>query len=124
MEGSTIQNLYQAFIWFSIRELCSSLTFQSIVPRRVRYNGLTVQRHFRGRSFIKHINRESLLNLINTNYISRGTQAKALFSSTSVSLNSPSSFGSGGISSTLSVHKLKLSIQIILGDLRTIPFII
>lgn len=50
MADSTSHNLHQAFVWFNIsnRNLLELRIPGSIVLRRVRYNSLTVQWHFKG----------------------------------------------------------------------------
>lgn len=59
MADSTSHNLHQAFVWFNIsnRNLLELSIPGSIVRRRVRYNGLPVERHFKawseGKLFVR-----------------------------------------------------------------------
>lgn len=50
MADSTSYNLHQAFVWFDIsnRNILELSIPGYIMLRWVRYNGLTVQRHFEG----------------------------------------------------------------------------
>lgn len=63
MADSTGHNIHQAFVWFNIsnRNILEFSIPGSLMLRRVRYNGLTVQRHFEGGG----LDREYVICLLN-----------------------------------------------------------